>query len=172
MDGHARKCVERHYEMANRKSGANFTKFQVLAWMAINSNRKNLNQSEKYHNFAHKIVFKMLALGTKWKTRHSVVCQQTCKSSHKMDSGTRQTTSKIDFIHSSHKWQPTILSMWVTQQTTVDWVYFKTRTLLATVRTRNQLRGESYVTSEAEHLSPSVGCARKQTSPSHSSTES
>ena len=38
------------------------------------------------------------------------VCQQTCKSSHKMDSGLRQTIGQIDFVHSSRKWLPTILS--------------------------------------------------------------
>ena len=31
MEGRARKCVERHCELANKK-----VKFQVLAWMIIN----------------------------------------------------------------------------------------------------------------------------------------
>ena len=50
--------------------------------------------------------------------------------------------------------------MWVTQHSIVDWVHFKTQLLLATLRTQNQPRVESCVSSEAEHLSPSVGCAR------------
>ena len=49
--------------------------------------------------------------------------------------------------------------MWETRHSIVDSVYHKTQTLLATLRTRNQPREESYVSSEAEHLSPSVGCA-------------
>ena len=49
--------------------------------------------------------------------------------------------------------------MRVTQLSIVDWVHSKTQTLLATLRTRNQPREESYVSSEAEHLSPSVGFA-------------
>ena len=48
--------------------------------------------------------------------------------------------------------------MWVTRLSVVDWVYFKTVTL----RTFNQPRGESYVTSEVEHVSASVGCARNK----------
>ena len=32
-----------------------YTKFQVLAWMITNSNRKNLDQLENYHKFAHKL---------------------------------------------------------------------------------------------------------------------
>ena len=50
--------------------------------------------------------------------------------------------------------------MWVTRHTIVDWVYFKTQTLLATLRTRNRAQVVSRVSLEAEHWSPSVGCAR------------
>ena len=52
--------------------------------------------------------------------------------------------------------------MWVTRLNIVDWVYFKTQILLATLRTQNLPRVESYVFSEVEHLSPSVGCARNR----------
>ena len=52
--------------------------------------------------------------------------------------------------------------MWVTRHSIVDWVYFKTQILLATLMARNRLREESYVSSEVEHLSPSVGCARNK----------
>ena len=53
----------------------------------------------------------------------------------------------------------TDIVMWETRVSIVDWVYFRTQILLATLRTRNQLREESYVSSDAERLSPSVGCA-------------
>ena len=52
MEGFARKCVARYCELAN-KEVEHFTKFQVLAWMIINSNRKNLNQLENCHKRAH-----------------------------------------------------------------------------------------------------------------------
>ena len=52
--------------------------------------------------------------------------------------------------------------MWVTRLSIVDWVCFRTQTLRATLRTRNQPREESYVYSEAEHLSLSVGSARNK----------
>ena len=48
--------------------------------------------------------------------------------------------------------------MWVTRLSIVDWVYSKTQTLFATLRTQNQPREEYY--------------CKKQTSVSHSSTES
>ena len=39
-----------------------YTKFQVLAWMIINSNRKNLNQPENYHKYAHTLFYDVLHL--------------------------------------------------------------------------------------------------------------
>ena len=54
---------------------------------------------------------KMLVLGTNCEnTRHFIVCQRACKISRKKDSGLRQTIGNIEFIHSSHKWLPTMLS--------------------------------------------------------------
>ena len=150
MEGHARKCVERYCELANKKVESSYTKFQVFAWMTINSNKKNLNQWENYHKFAQN-CFEMLGLRTNRKTRHSVVGQQTCKRSHKMDSGMRQTMGKIDVIHSSHKWIPTTLSCGQHCSALSSGFIFKTQTLPATLKTRNQLLRESCVYSEAEH---------------------
>ena len=52
--------------------------------------------------------------------------------------------------------------MWVTRLSFVDWVFVKIKTLLATVRTRNQPQEESYASLEVEHLFPSVECARNK----------
>ena len=41
---------------------------------------------------------------------------------------------------------------WVTRRSIVDWVHSKTQILLATLRTRSQPRGESYVFLEVKHL--------------------
>ena len=41
---------------------SSYTKFQVLAWMIINSNRKNLNQLENYPQVCSHIVLKCLYL--------------------------------------------------------------------------------------------------------------
>ena len=64
MDGHARKCVERYCELANNKWSSK-TKFQVLAWMTIKSNKKNLNEWVNYHMCAHR-------LSQKGCTRHAL----------------------------------------------------------------------------------------------------
>ena len=38
-----------------RKKWSNFTKFHILVWMIINSNRKKSNLLENYQKFAHKL---------------------------------------------------------------------------------------------------------------------
>ena len=52
----------------------------------------------------------MLAFGKNWTTWYSMVSQQACKISHKMDWGMWQTLSWADFLHSSHEWLSSILS--------------------------------------------------------------
>ena len=54
------------------------------------------------------------------------------------------------------------ICMCATRLSIVDWVYFETQTLLATLRIQYQPRVESYVSLEPEHLSPLVGCARNK----------
>ena len=83
MEGHARKCFERYCELANKKV-EQVKKVQVLAWMIIYSDRKNLNNWRITKKLLTNCI-EMLVLGTNRKTRHSVVGQQTCKSSRKMD---------------------------------------------------------------------------------------
>ena len=61
--------------------------------------------------------------------------------------------------------------MWGTRLSIVDWVYFKTQILLETL-SLNQPRGESYVSSDVEHFASTSWTCKKQTSVSHSSTES
>ena len=54
MEGHAQKCVERYCELTIKKVD-NCTKSQVLAWMIINSSRKNSNLLENFQKFARKL---------------------------------------------------------------------------------------------------------------------
>ena len=56
---HLHVYVQRLNDIANwrTKRQSTYTKFQVHAWMIINSNKKNLNQSENYHKSAHKLFW-------------------------------------------------------------------------------------------------------------------
>ena len=62
----------------------------------------------------------------------------------------------------SHSNETPCIVVCETRLSIVDWVYSKTQILLATLRTQNQPRVESYVFSEVEHPFPSVGCARNK----------
>ena len=62
--------------------------------------------------------------------------------------------------------------MWGTRHSTADLGCFKNQTLQGALRIQSQPQEVSCVFLEAEHLFQSVGVCKKQTSVSHSSTES
>ena len=84
---------------------SNCTKFRILVWMitnlSIQAGRTRISGglSEVYS----KKCLDMLVRGTNWKTRDSVVGQQTCSISHWMDRSMTRTLGSFDLIHSSHK---------------------------------------------------------------------
>ena len=98
------KVMQRNFwkDFANwrTKQLNNDTKSQVLAWMIINSSRKNSTLWENYQKLLTRCL-EMLVFGTCWTTRHLVVSKQDCKISHKTDSGMWQKISKADcpYIH-------------------------------------------------------------------------
>ena len=98
MEGPAQTCVERYCELANKK----VEQLCKVSHPCLDVHQFKQEELESVGSIVTSMLtkfVKMLVPGTNWETRHSVVCQQTCK----MDSGMRQTTGKIDFIHSSHK---------------------------------------------------------------------
>ena len=55
---HGRTCSKMRSTIlraGKQEGGAVEQSFEVLAWMTINSSRKNLNQLDYYHRFAHKL---------------------------------------------------------------------------------------------------------------------
>ena len=166
---HGRTCSKMCWTIlwiGKQESGATLQSFAVLVWMIINSNRRNWNKLESCQRFARKLSCNACT----WHElddRHLVVREQACKISHKMDSGMWQTISKADFLFSSHEWLSSILSCG--KQTGF---VSRLRLQLEILRTQSQPQVVSCVFLEVELLPQPVGCARKQTSVSHSSTES
>ena len=83
------KCVDRCCELANKKSGA-----------VIQSFKSSLELSTVCSQIVLKCSY-LTRIGRPdilWSVK-----KKACKSSHKLDSGLRQTFGKIDFTHSSHK---------------------------------------------------------------------
>ena len=84
-----------------------------------------------------------------------------------MDQGLWQTPESIHFLHSSYMWNTNNIVLWVTLQNNADQDCFKTLILREILRIQNPLLEEHCI-----HLFQQVGMCKKQTSVSHSSTES
>ena len=140
VEGHARFCVERNCELANKKVE------QVYKVSSPCLDDHQFKQEEpgsvgELSQVCSQTVLKLFVLVTNWKTRHSVVCQQTCTSSHK--NGLRHATDDWqDWFHTfiTHMNSDSIV-MWATLLSIVYLVYVKTQTLLATLRTQKSTSG-------------------------------
>ena len=102
-----------------------------------------------------------------WATQLSIVAWVYTKTRHK--NGLRLATDVgQDRFHAFITQMTTGgIVMWATQLSIVAWVYTKTQILLETTGLKINFgsrggRGRPSVSSEAEHLSPSVGCARNK----------
>ena len=78
----------------------------------------------------------------------------------------------LDFLHSSYMWIQTVLPCGKHCANNADWDCFKTLTLREILKIRNTLLEEHCALLEVIHLCLQVGLCKKQTSVSHSSTES
>ena len=108
IEGHAQKMRWEILRTGKQKDGAVAQSFKpLLGWSSIQEG--GLNQLENYQKYGGKLSWNVC-------TWHEMVDltflvrDPTCSSSHQMDTSLWQTFGKINFIHSSHKWLPTILS--------------------------------------------------------------
>ena len=91
------------------KKWSSSTKFQVFAWMVINSNRNNLNQSENCHKFARKLSWNVRI----WhEFEDQTFCGLSINLQEQSQNGLRHATDDwvVWFPTSSHEWSPTLLS--------------------------------------------------------------
>ena len=103
MDGHAKKCVERYCELAN-KTTQQFYKVPIPCFDDLHFKEVELTKVWLSN------CSEMLKLGTYWKSRYKMVSEQICTINHQMDRSMWQTIISFDLLHSSHKWIQTILS--------------------------------------------------------------
>ena len=88
----------------------NSTKSQLHALITIKSKKKNWDLLENSYKRAPKLSWNVCTWQAVVETRLSMVCKQTCTSSHKMDQSSWQTLGSLDLVHSSYKWIKAILS--------------------------------------------------------------
>ena len=170
MEGHARKCVERYCELANKKTEKLFTVSHPCLNDHQNTKEELGNKGELSDVCSH-IVSKMPVLGTKWWTWLFVVSQQTGTFCHKMDSSMWQTIGTINFLHSFHKWLPPILSCGKCGPTLSVGSISRFSLCRRSWRLKNNIRRRFVHLGSRTFVQVSWMC-KKQMSVSHNSTES
>ena len=103
VEGHARECGERYCELANKKVEQLY-KVSNPCLDDHQFKREDLESVGEFSEVCSQIVLKCLHFARSGRPDILWLVNQLARSVAKMDSGMRQTTSKIDFcIHSSHK---------------------------------------------------------------------
>ena len=95
MEGHAKRCVERYCELANKTT----QQLYKVATPCMDDHQFEEEENESVGELStdcSQIVLKCLYLA------RIMVCERTCSCGHKMDEGLRQTLGSFDFLHSSH----------------------------------------------------------------------
>ena len=93
MEKHARKCVERYCELADKK----VEQLHKVSNPCLDDHQFKQEELESVGEFAKvcsQICLAMLVLGTNWTTWHSVVSQQTGTISHQMGRSPYQHTHR------------------------------------------------------------------------------
>ena len=151
---HGRTCLENALsDIASwqTRKWSNCTKFQVLAWMIINSSRRNSNQLENSQKFALKLSWNVCI----W---HELDDLTSCGRSMGL-----QDQSPHGLMHVTDDWQgwfhtfitQTISDNIVMCENTAQHcrlVFFKTQTLLVILMSQNQLQEVTCVCLEVENI--------------------
>ena len=86
MEGHAKKCVERYCELAN-KTTEQLYKVSTPCFDDHPFKEEELKSVGELSKICCQIVLNCLYLARIWTTRYSMFSEQTCTINHKMDQG-------------------------------------------------------------------------------------
>ena len=84
MEGHAKKCVERYCELANRTTQQLY-KVSTPCIDDHHFKEEEMKSVGELSNVCSQFFSEILILGTHWRTRRSMISKQTCTSSHQID---------------------------------------------------------------------------------------
>ena len=139
MTGHAKKCVELHFELANNTTQQLYKVFTPCTDdLSLQRRRKKTcwrNVKSVLSNCSE-----MLALGTHWKTQNSMVSGQTCTIDRKMEKKL-VTNDYLVWSLTTHVIADNIV-MWETLPKKADWDCFKTLISWEILKIRNPLLEE------------------------------
>ena len=108
MEGHAKKCVERYCELANKWT----QQLYKVSTPCIDDHHLKEEEMKSVGELSQVCSQNVLKcfFSTNWKTPYSMFSKHTCTSGHQMDQRLWQTLGSFDFLHSSHMWIEAILS--------------------------------------------------------------
>ena len=171
MAGHAKKCVERYCELANKTTQQLYKSiYSMHRWPPLQRRRNEICWRLVTCMLSN--CSKMLILGTNWTTWYSMVSKQARTIHHKMDQCLWQTPESIDFIYSSYLWIQTILSMWVILPKQCRLGLFQDSDFAGDLEDSKSTSGGTLCVLGRHTFVPISWMCKKQTAVSHSSTES
>ena len=158
IEGHAKKCVERYCELANKTT----QQFLKVATPCIDDHQfkeEEIGSVGELSKVCAQIVLKCLYL-TRIGRLHiwwavNKLARAAAKWTNACDKRLARLISYIVTQVNSNN-----MVMWETQHTNADWDYSKIQILPVTWKIRNQRRVESYAFSEVTRSCQQVGCAR------------
>ena len=169
MEGHAKKCVERYYELANKTTQQLFSSFNSMHWRP-SFQRGRIEIRGRIVKRMLSNCSEMLKLGTYWKTWYSVVCEQTCTIDHKMDQSLWQTIISFDLLHLSYMWFYTVVMWQTAKQCRLG--LFQDSHFAGDLEDSKSTSGGTLCIWWSHTFFPISWMCKKHTSGSHSSTES
>ena len=101
MEGHAKKCVDRYCEFAN-KTTEQFYKDATPCMDDHQFKEEEMGSVGSLSKVCSQIVLKCLYLARIGGVVIFMVREQTCSYGHKMDKSMRKTFGTFDLLHSSH----------------------------------------------------------------------
>ena len=137
----------------------------IVSWRTKRLNNSIKNQLLALWENCHKYALKLFWNACSWHVLEDLIfCEQTCTIDHKMDQSLWQTIISFDIIHSSYMWLQRVLPCWEALLNNSDWDCFKTDFA-------GDLEDSKSTSGGTLCIFGSHAC-KKQTSFSHSSTES
>ena len=161
MEGHAKKCVERHCELSN-KTTQQLYKVSTPCIDDQHFKEEEVKSVGELSKICSQIVLKCLHLARIGQLDILWSVNKFARSITKCTKILWQTIISCDLLHSSYMWIQTILSCWETLQNNADWDCFKNSILQEILRIQNLHQVEHCAILEVIRLFRRVGCVRNK----------
>ena len=159
MEGHAKKCVERYCELANRTTQQLY-KVSIPCTEDHHFKEEDLKSVGELSKVCSQIVLKCLYLARIGKLG---ILQSVNKLARSITKWTKACDKRLNrFISYITPVNINSIVMWVIPQNNAGWDCFKTPILREILRIQNLLRVEHCAFLEVTHLYQKVGCVRNK----------